>query len=134
MKYPLMKTRFIVGEHNSPSILLDAEQHMLKITGKSYPEDTEKIYTPVIQWLEDFAREKNAADFKCVFDLDFINSISHKRLWQILAIMKTWQESNKKISVQWFFPSEDEDLQDAGEDLARLSGLDFEIIAKQDED
>lgn len=126
-----MKTRFIEGEHNSPSILLDAEQHLLKITGRSYPEDTERIYTPVIQWLEEFATESKASDFKCVFDLDFINSISHKRLWQILTILKAWEESDKKISVLWFFPSDDEDLMDAGEDLARLSGLNFEIIAKE---
>ena len=49
-----MKNIHIEATKYTPEILLDPENCVIEIRGKSYPENTFEFYKPVIEWLEEF--------------------------------------------------------------------------------
>ncbi len=117
--------------NNTPSIFIDEANMLCRIEGASFPEDAHEIYQHVLDWLD---RIKNQIDTKLVveFDYDFLNSISHKKVWQILHELKNMQKNGKEVAVVWFYEENDEDIMEAGEDLAELMNIPFELIAKEE--
>lgn len=118
--------------NNTPSILIDESNMLCRIQGASFPEDAYEVYQHVLDWLD---RIKDKLESKLVveFDYDFLNSISHKKVWQILHELKTMQKNGKEITVVWYYDENDEDIMEAGEDLAELLNIPFELIPKQND-
>lgn len=134
-----MKSFKIKAEHNKPEIILSPEENIFSISGKSAPEDVRELFYPVIDWLTAFAGEINTNspytdDKPLLFrvDLAYFNSSSAKFLYDIFSILKDIKEKEIPVVVEWYFDEEDTDLQEAGEDMALLSGLEFKYCAKID--
>ena len=117
--------------NNTPSIFIDEANMICRIQGSSFPEDAYEVYQHVLDWL-DRIKDQLSTKLTVEFDYDFLNSISHKKVWQILHELKSMQKNGKKISVTWFYEENDEDIMEAGEDLAELMNVPFELIAKED--
>jgi len=117
--------------NNTPSIYIDEANMLCRIVGASFPEDAYEVYQHVLDWL---GRIKDRLDSKLVveFYYDFLNSISHKKVWQILHELKNMQQNGKEVAVVWYYEENDEDIMEAGEDLAELMNIPFELIAKQE--
>jgi len=115
--------------NNTPSIFIDEANMLCRIQGASFPEDAYEVYQHVLDWLD---KIKDRLDTKLIveFDYDFLNSISHKKVWQILHELKTMQSNRKDVAVTWYYEENDEDIMEAGEDLAELMNIPFELIAK----
>lgn len=127
-----METIKIEKTNNTPSILIDEVNMLCRIQGASFPEDAYEVYQHVLDWLE---RIKDLLDRKLVieFDYDFLNSISHKKVWQILHELKIMQQNGKEVAVVWYYDENDEDIMEAGEDLAELMNIPFKLIPKQND-
>ena len=117
--------------NNTPSIYIDEANMLCRIVGASFPEDAYEVYQHVLDWL---GRIKGELNTKLVveFDFDFLNSISHKKVWQILHELKDMQKNGKEVAVIWYYEENDEDIMEAGEDLAELMSLPFELIPKEE--
>ena len=46
-----METIKIQGTEDTPKIILDAENEIMEISGRSLPEDVSSFYEPVLNWL-----------------------------------------------------------------------------------
>ena len=117
--------------NNTPSIFIDEANMLCRIKGSSFPEDAYDVYQHVLDWL-DRIKYQLSTKLTVEFDYDFLNSISHKKVWQILHELKSLQKNGKEISVVWYYEENDEDIMEAGEDLAELMNVPFELIAKED--
>ena len=82
-----------------------------------------------MDWLERI-NANTASQVTVEFDYDFLNSISHKKVWQILQQLKKFYNDGKSVKVKWFFEENDEDIMEAGEDLSELMNIPFELIEK----
>jgi len=132
-----MKSLKIKAESSKPEIILSPEENIFSISGKSAPEDVRELFYPVIEWLTAFAGEINTSspytDSKPLLfkvDLAYFNSSSAKFLYDIFTIFKEIREKDIPVVVEWHFDEEDTDLQEAGEDMALLSGLEFKYCTK----
>jgi hypothetical protein len=132
-----MKSLKIKAESNKPEIILSPEENIFSISGKAAPEDVRELFYPVIDWLTAFAGEINtnspytaAKPLLFKVDLAYFNSSSAKFLYDIFTILKEIKEKKIPVVVEWYFDEEDTDLQEAGEDMALLSGLEFKYCAK----
>ncbi|MDF1549525.1 MAG: DUF1987 domain-containing protein, partial [Bacteroidales bacterium] len=115
--------------NNTPSIYIDEANMLCRIEGSSYPEDAYEVYQHVIDWL---SRIVDNIDSELIveFDYDFLNSISHKKVWQILHELKQFYKMGKQVKVVWYYDENDEDIMEAGEDLAELMNIPFELVAR----
>jgi hypothetical protein len=115
--------------NNTPSIYIDEANLLCRIEGSSYPEDAYEVYQHVLDWLSRVG-EHIHSELVVEFDYDFLNSISHKKVWQILHELKQFYKNGKSVKVVWYYDENDDDIMEAGEDLAELMNIPFELVAK----
>ena len=77
------------------------------------------------------AEEKldNRVDF--VFDLEYFNIFSSKRILFILYKLSDLKIAGADINVIWHFSMEDDDMKEVGEDFACMVNLPFEFISNR---
>lgn len=115
--------------NNTPSVYIDQANVFCRIEGSSFPEDAYEVYQHVLDWLARIG-ENVEKEIVVEFDYDFLNSISHKKVWQILHELKQFSKLGNDVKVKWFYDEDDEDIMEAGEDLAELMNIPFELIPR----
>ncbi len=122
-----METIKIQGTEDTPKIMLDAENEILEISGRSLPEDVSSFYEPVLNWLNEYAENPNK---KTIFNfkLTYFNTASSKLLLDILMKLEEMHEKGNDILIKWHFPEDDEDMAEAGEEYADIVDVPFEQI------
>ncbi|ALO14294.1 hypothetical protein L21SP5_00622 [Salinivirga cyanobacteriivorans] len=123
-----MKPLTIKATRQSPEIYLDAEDGIMKFTGKSRPEDALLFYEPVITWIKQYANNPQPQT-KVVFNLEYFNSSTTKVFKSFFECLCQIKEQAKALIIEWHYHEDDEDMQDVGEELASLYGLPFTFIA-----
>ena len=125
-----MKNLTIEATKSSPKVVLDCQTHRHSIIGESYPENSTEFYEPILEWLEEYVQTLDAqAHF--VIELIYFNSSSSKALMDIFDILDEASQEGKAIVVDWMHDSDDEALQEYGDEFKEdVVGLDFNIKAK----
>jgi len=100
----------------TPKIVLDAQNGVIDIRGKSYPENTFEFYKPVMEWLETYfdghAKEKTVVNMEIVY----FNSSSSKLFFDLFDLLDEAKE-RCEIEINWIYDPENESAQEAGEDF-----------------
>ncbi len=121
----------IQGTDDTPAVVLDAENEVYQLSGRSLPEDVGAFYDPILDWLDDFA-ESGQSKMTFGFKLEYFNTASSKLLLDILLKLEEMFENGKEIMVKWYFPEDDEDMEEAGEEYADIVDVPFEQISYED--
>lgn len=108
----------------TPEIFFDAENHVLEIKGKSYPENTSAFYRPVFDWLESYMEAEEPENIVVNLELVYFNSSSSKVLMDFFDLLEDAAEEGINVTVNWIFEAEDEDLLEFGEEFQ----VDFEVL------
>ena len=112
---------------DTPHVILDPETLVCEISGKSYPPDVLKFYEPIMDWLDDF-RFLNKEQLTISFKLDYYNTASSKILLEIYYKLEEIFKDGTKVLVKWFYPVDDEEMLEVGEEFQRLVNVPFEHI------
>jgi len=106
---------------DTPYIYLDPEAGICKISGKSYPEDISAFYTQVEDWFEEYSfLGKN--DLTMEIKLTYFNSASQKVFTQIFESLVGVKF---KVSVDWHYPVEDDEILENGKIYETLMDIKF---------
>ena len=118
-----MNPIIINATEDTPGIKLDAASEIFEISGRSLPEDVVKFYKPILDWLDEYSKSPNS---NTVFDfkLSYFNTASSKIILDIL--MKLEKISN--IHIKWHYPSDDEDMMEAGEEYSDIVDVAIEMV------
>lgn len=113
---------------DTPEVILDMDNEMFEIAGRSLPEDVNTFYEPILSWIEEYTR--NPAQ-KTVFNfrLTYFNTASSKVILDMLTMFEEMIEEGHDVLVKWFYPEEDEDMQEAGMEYSDMVSTPFEIIS-----
>ncbi|MDD3567210.1 MAG: DUF1987 domain-containing protein [Bacteroidales bacterium] len=113
----------------SPYVLLNADGGEIRIEGRSIPENVIDFYHPILSWIDQYAQNPKD-ETKVFFKLEYFNTSSSKRLFDIMKkveALTTQQE--KKVSIYWYYEEDDEDIYFAGNDYkALISKVDFNLV------
>ncbi len=118
----------IKGSDDTPTIILDADNNIMEISGRSLPEDVASFYEPILDWLDEYAEspnEKTILDFKLVY----FNTASSKLLLDILLKLEDLSDEGNEVLVRWHYPDDDEDMEEAGEEYADIVDVPFEQVS-----
>lgn len=124
-----METINIKATEVSPEITLDLENNIFVIRGKSVVTEVDSFYAPVLNWLEKAEGGLNK-EIDFVFDLEYFNIFSSKRILFILYKLGDMGKSGANINIIWNFSMEDDDMKEVGEDFACMVNLPFQFISK----
>jgi len=111
----------------NPGIILDVEKQRFELSGKSCPENVVEFYKPLMDWLDEY-KENPLEKTVFEFNLEYYNTASSKILFIIMQKLEAVKEAGKEVLIKWFFPEDDEALEEAGEEYDDLIELDFELI------
>jgi len=111
----------------TPAINFDAKSGVLFLKGRSIPENSIEFYKPLNDWL-DLYGEKPLDETTIDMKLEYFNTSSSKCILDLLKRLEKINQAGSKVSVNWYFESEDEDMEEAGEDYQAIIKLPFKMI------
>jgi hypothetical protein len=123
MKYEIEST------HVTPWVLLDLQDGSLILKGRSFPQDPDSFYMPLIEQLNAYAKEP-ASSTTATFELEYFNTSSARYILDIIKKLEEISLSGNKVSIRWVFKEGDLDMEEAGRDYANLVELDIQVLSK----
>jgi len=126
-----MKNLTIDETQYTPKISLDAENGIIELRGKSYPENTFEFYQPVMEWLEEYfesqAKEKTVVNMEIIY----FNSSSSKLFFDFFDLLDEAKDEHE-IEINWIYDEENENALEAGEDFIEdFEDLNINLVKKQ---
>lgn len=112
----------------SPEVIFDLDNNNFVIKGKSVVTEVDSFYAPLIEWLEN-AQDKINKRVDFVFDLEYFNIFSSKRILFMLYKLSDLRNAGIDINIIWHFSMDDDDMKEVGEDFACMVNLPFEFIS-----
>jgi hypothetical protein len=119
-----MEPLILPGTDDTPEINFDAKKGILRISGKSLPEDVIGFYSPVFSWLERYVsdpHDKTTLEVKVVY----FNSASQRALNELLSIISRVNLKGKEAEVIWHYHEDDDEILEAGQEYADITNLPF---------
>lgn len=124
-----MKNLVIPATKKTPEIIFIATGELLMISGSSFPENVNKFYQPIIDWLEDFKKTK-PSKINLTFDLENVNTSSTRIFLQILRLIIEINKDKKALRIVWKYEPEDSDMLEQGETLEKILKRTFDFVEK----
>jgi hypothetical protein len=100
----------------TPKIVLNADEGLIEIRGKSYPENTFEFYEPMMKWVEEYfeccAKDETIVNMEIIY----FNSSSSKLFFDFFDLLDENKDKHK-IIINWIYDEENESAEEAGEDF-----------------
>jgi hypothetical protein len=118
------------GNRRTPTIEFNYEEGIIKISGRSIPENTWSFYKPLLDWVTAYTLNPPSLKTQIEIKLEYCNSSSGKFLLDLLKILDDFASSaHQTVSFKWFYAQNDEDMEEIGEDLASfLKNMQTELV------
>lgn len=120
----LQKPFFLERRTDTPQVEWCPQEGILKMTGRSLPENAEAFYKPVLDWIKEYiptAAEKTILRV----ELEYFNSSSVKQLLSILIKLEDLRMMGKEVEVVWVYNQDDELMEMKGRELESIVELPF---------
>lgn len=101
----------ILAHLNKPYVKLDKENCIITFKGKSYPEHPSTFYEPIIEELNKCSDHMEGEIITINLALEIMNSVSTKYIYNII---KSIDESSKKLNINWYYEEDDDDMKEEG--------------------
>ena len=116
------------GTPKSPSVDFNAETGVVKISGRSIPENAREFYRPMIDWVDAYSAQPKP---DTIFDicLEYFNTSSSKSLFDLFKTAEDMHVSGKsRVVVKWKYENDDWEMRDAGLEYSRIIQIPVEMI------
>jgi len=117
---------YIEGTRKTPSISLDSKG-IIKIEGRSIPEDAELYFKDVVAWVDSYVKSKTEYT-RVDLSFEYINSGTSKVILHMLKALKDLDHTGHKFTVNWYFELGDDDILERGEYYATILDLKINFI------
>jgi len=107
----------------TPKVDFNSETGNFLLTGKSFWENSDALYRPILDWLESEYLPNPADHTKLTVQLDYFNTATAKALLDIFKRLERIQKSGMQVDIIWRYNELDEDLEESGVDYQELTSL-----------
>ncbi len=123
----------------TPRVILDHEEHLIEIEGESRPQDVREFYYPILEWMNDFSEkllnsDDNSKPVIASFNFNYFNSASAKCILDICKILAKLRSDNIDASARWHYVKGDDDMLEAGMEMAQIVKMPFEFIESENDE
>ena len=122
-----MENLHLEGSAKTPSIHFDAATGKLELKGRSIPENSVEFYKPLNDWIDAYGKDP-IAETSVDVKLEYFNTSSSKCILDLFRKFEKLNRANSKVTVQWYYETDDEDMEEAGEDYQAIVELPFSMI------
>lgn len=121
-----MDAYYLEATPKTPKLEFNPDAETFLISGRSIPENSIEFYKPLLDWLDKYV--SNPLD-STIFEikLEYFNTSSSKCLVEIFRKLEKIQEQGSKVTIEWYFDEEDEDMEESGEDFKEIIKIPFNM-------
>ena len=122
-----MDAYFVRKTFNTPEVYFSPEEGILKIEGRSIPEDPGDFYENIIEMINEYfenPRDLTRIDIK----LEYINSGSSKYMLELMRILRRNYNNGSDCLVNWYYEEDDESIQELGQHYQATVQIPFKFI------
>lgn len=122
-----MEDLYLKKTYNTPEVRFSPGQGLLKIEGRSIPEDPGETYEVIIEKLKEYfgnPQEITHLEIK----LEYINSGSTKYLLELLRLVKKYYDRGADCLVTWFYEEDDESIHELGQHYQNTIKVPFKLV------
>lgn len=121
----MQKNLKIEGNSNLPSILFNASDGKLNITGRSIVENAIRFYDPILDWVRLYCKNP-AVKTELHLKMEYFNTSTSKYILSIIdELIKIYNKGNN-VEIYWY--SVDEDMEELGEDYKAMINIPFKLL------
>ena len=107
--------------------MLDDQQGLLELSGRSIPENSIEFYKPILDWIEAYGASPKA-DTKVNIKLEYFNTSSSKCILDVFKKLESIHKGGNQLVINWYYEQDDEDMLEAGEDYQAIINVPFKMI------
>lgn len=104
----------------TPRVNFNRDSGFLEISGRSIPENAEKFYHPLINWIDSYVKEPNDST-TINFKFEYFNTSTSKWLITLFKKIAVLHTEGKLVDVNWYY--EDEDIFEYAELINELVSI-----------
>lgn len=117
---------YIKGTEDTPEIILDPENAIFEISGRSLPENVNIFFAPVFEWILAYFNDPLPETVFSI-NLEYFNSSTAKKMVELLLIIESHFDKGCLIKIVWSYKKNDFTMQRKGEDLLSIFKIPNEI-------
>lgn len=110
-----------------PSVDFDPVSGKLLMLGRSNPENARELFTPMIDWMDEYIKQP-AEVTELTIDLELFNTSTSKYIMELMRKIRWLADNNHKFRVVWKYEDDDEEMLDTAEAFEMMTGLRFEKV------
>lgn len=119
----------IESSQSTPSIFADAQAGTVEMRGDSYPENSFELFSPVMQWVEEYLRDSERT-LTLNLHLLYLNTSSVKAMMDIFDILEEAHRAGRTVAVNWYYDEQNERVAELAEEFREDCSFPF-MIASQ---
>ena len=114
------------SSERSPLALLDRQESILKLEGRSYPEEGMDFFDPII--LRFKSLQNSETPIRTIhLRLEYYNSATTKALSDLFQALMLAKNAGHQVKVIWEFEEEDDGIQEDIDMFIETFDLDFDV-------
>ena len=119
-----MDNIFIEKTPKTPKVDFNSQTGFLHLEGISIPEDTVDFYRTLIYWLNEYGLNP-LPETTLILKLEYFNTSSSVVLLDMFKILSKIDGSK----IDWYYESDDVEMEEVGKDYANMIDIPFKLIA-----
>lgn len=120
--------KFIVeASAKTPTVDLNGNTGVLLFRGRSIPENSIDFFQPIHNWVDKYCESPQEETILQV-RLEYFNTSSSKCILDLFRKLEQLNRQKSKVTVEWYYETDDEDMEEAGEDYQAIVELPFSMI------
>lgn len=124
----MLSTFLLEPDDQMPGISFTPETGNFMLWGRSIPHNAEMVFTPLMDWLEEYLLHP-AVHTRLQFNLDYFNTSSQKYLAEMFRKLNRLAKSGSVVQIIWSYDKEDEDMRLIGDQFQMLVSVPMEFKA-----
>ena len=118
-----MDNIFIEQTPKTPKVDFNSQTGVLYLSGISIPENTVDFYRPLIYWINEYVITP-LPETTLVLKLEYFNTSTSVVLLDMFKILSNINGAK----VDWYYESDDFEMEEVGKDYANMIDLPFKLI------
>jgi hypothetical protein len=102
---------------STPWIHFDPSNNRLQIKGESYPENSAKFYTPMLEWLQAYLATLSGEKVQVDIELIYFNSSSSKVFMNFFDLLEDAASKGNPVEINWRYHEDNDTALECGEEF-----------------
>lgn len=111
----------------SPLVHCDWSSGVISMRGESYPENSFKLYSTILSWMESFLTASERP-LRLELELNYLNTSSVRAMIELFDQLQAAADDGREVAVNWHFDPRNPRAAELGEEFREDYSFPFAIL------